>query len=46
MILNRPTPPTSTEIRATPSNRLPVNCNVAESAQVIFAMSRTLKSSS
>jgi hypothetical protein len=46
MLLIRATPPTTTEIRATARNSLPVNCDVGESARVILATSRTLKSSS
>jgi hypothetical protein len=45
MILLVPTPPTTSEIGATARKRLPVSRDVDESTGVIFAMSRTLKSS-
>jgi hypothetical protein len=40
------TPPTTSEITATASKRLPMSCDVDESAGVIFATSLTLKSPS
>jgi hypothetical protein len=46
MILMMPTPSTTGEIRATASKRLTLNGDVDGCAGVIFARSRTLKSSS
>jgi hypothetical protein len=45
MLFIVPTPPITSEIGVTANQRLPMSCDVDESAGVIFAMSRTLKSS-
>ena len=44
MIFMMPTPPTTSEIRATHNSRLPISFDVDESVLVISVMSRMLKS--